>query len=264
MRKTILALAFLFIAAGAGALDVDRHSIDIAVDAKGYAVIAEQYALKFANQYEFSEFRETANENGSSLLAWGADYNFFYPRFGGSAGINRIAKSSVSFDEGTRTLTLGYELESPFAQIVKDEPRSSLWRIPDRAFSLFQQGGIIIVPENTAITITLPPNAEVVMEGIPAHIAVSGNTVTASAMSTNFLNLQYTLPKPIAPSMSSFELVQNFLSGNGIMVAAALAVALVVVFIYRKRISERVEDYIVEHSEIKHAEPEEEEFTLEE
>ncbi|MFH1224523.1 MAG: hypothetical protein V1676_01840 [Candidatus Diapherotrites archaeon] len=255
MKRAFAALALLIFAAHASALGVSQYAVSINVAKDGYAAFEEKYYLKFAHGFEQDEFAADAAKNGSSLDVWAVDYNFFYPHF----GRGNLKRSSVSFDSELGVLTLSYELLTPFATVISDEPRATLWEIPDRELLEFRQGSLIVVPKGTSIEITLPPNAEVVAGQISPDVKVTGNVISLGGISTNFINLRYKIPKPpITAGPGYAEAVMDFLSvpGNAVVLVPIVAVLALVVF-YRKQIGERIEGYIIEHSEIEHREPEE-------
>lgn len=257
MKYAFAALAILLFAVQVSALEVSQYAITVHIDKGGYAAFEEKYYLKFANKFEHDQFTADAAKKGSSLDFWAVDYNFFYPHF----GRGDLKKSYVSFDSGLGILTLSYELRDPFATVISDEPRATLWEIPDRELFEFSQGSLIVVPKGTSIEINLPPNAEVIAGQISPDVKVAGNVITLTGeISTNFINLRYKIPKPpITAGTDYAQAVMGFLSvpGNALVLLPIVA-ALAAIIFFRRQISGRIEDYIIEHSEIEHREPEEE------
>lgn len=257
MKKFLPLLVLFLLLANAAALEVNNRTIQISIDKQGYAHIIENYFLRFSHPFEFEQFKTEAEENKSSLLAWGADFNWFYPHFGDRIGTS-APKYYVTFDESERLLTLDYTLTERFANLESEEARETFWKISDRRLSEFEKQGLIVIPENTTMSITLPPEAEINLAKLSSNAKVEGNTVMLHAISTNYINLQYSISKPIA-SVDSYEIIQNLLTGSeNILIIAVLIVIAALVFWRRRGISERIEKYIIEHSEIESKEPEEE------
>ncbi|MBU0662176.1 MAG: hypothetical protein ABH854_05160 [Candidatus Diapherotrites archaeon] len=261
----VLLAALLALAGQASALNVIGHEITIDVDKAGYANFTEHYRLGFEHSFELEQFKASATENGPSLMAWTVDYDFFYPHFGEGTG-NRLKESYVGFDDASRTLSLEYSLAGPFAKIVSDEPRATIWEIPDNELIEYMQGGIIVIPRATTIKISPPSSAEMLEGQLYSEAKIEGGTILLSGISTNFISIMYKISKPIAPSVNSYRVLDFLTAPENSAIVTALSVAtvilLAVLFIYRGRITAGIEDYIIEHSEIEHKEPEEGEIEL--
>ncbi len=258
MKKPLALLVLLLLLSGAAAVEIGSHTIEIKVDKEGYAHIIETYQLVFESPFEFREFKVKAEENSSSRLAWMADFNWFYTRFGESAN-NDVEVSFITFDEINRNLTLDYWLENTFATLIKDEPRETFWSIEDRQLVDFQEGGSINVPQNTRILIILPLEVEINTAQLSSKANAVGNTVELSGIRTNYINLQYTIRKPITSPIGPFEIIQNlFGETSNIVFLGILLIVLILAAWKRKEIGGKIEDYIVEHSKLESIEEEEE------
>ncbi|MEK6958247.1 MAG: hypothetical protein AABW99_04705 [archaeon] len=247
MKKLfLLALMLGFIAANASAVSVELLNISISVNNEGYAGITENYFLKFTSPFEEDDFKQKAVGNSSSLLSWEASYNFFYPRFAESAG-NELDTSSIIYDEGSKTLTLKYALKKTFAALLREEQRANFFRINDRQFASFNEGGTIVIPEGTNIQLTLPTNSELQSDP-PENAIVNGNQIILRGIQTNALTIDYKALKPIASN--PFEI---FTDNSGIYFILLPVLIIVAIFAYIKReeVEQRIEDYLVKHSEIK-------------
>ncbi len=242
-KKAVLLAVFLVaMASYASALNVYSHQIEIAVGKDGFAQVIERYSLSFLAG-EIESFRKDAAQNGPSLLSWQVDFNWFYPHFGEGS----ITNAHITFDEVLGALTLDYTITKQFATVVRDEPRTTIWQIPERAFKAYLQGARISIPDNTQIKVILPVGSEVDRSKLFSEAQVSGNEIMLRGISTNKLNFEYRIPKPIAPAFNAVEL---FTQTNTLIVLAAIAIVAVLAFVYRKKLGEKVENYILAHSEI--------------
>lgn len=257
MKKTIIFCILILLSLNATAIEVQQHLIEVELNEDGFAKIIEKYELRFEDILEIDSFNKKAQQNSSSILAWRADFEFFAPRFENSN--NRIIRSSISYEEIARTLILEYELEKPLASILKDEPREILFSISGQQLNFFIEEGLIVIPHNTQITITTPINAQILGHNSPAQIPINNNTVFLSGISTSHIDIRYIISKPISTTVNSLELIQEFFSTSSNIIIIVIVLLLIVGIFWKKdRISKKIEDYIVEHSEIEHSGTEEE------
>ncbi len=253
MRIVALVAFLAVLCAPAAAIGVSRLDIIINVDEQGFASVTESYGISFISDFEFSDFKDAAKKNASSLSAWQATYSFFKPHFADSAR-NKITESTITFDENSRNLTLKYGLENRIATLRKSEQRADFFAIDDSQLAAFNTAGTIAIPENTTIDIRLPQNAEVDRSSLPGKVQVFGNEVVMSGIQSNSLNITYTVLKPLGPKGG--DIIQGI--SNVYLFAPVLLLIVLAVYVKREEIGEKLEDYLVEHSEIKQRSPEEE------
>ncbi|MBI4044846.1 MAG: hypothetical protein HY392_04005 [Candidatus Diapherotrites archaeon] len=253
-----VAIAFFLMPLFVHSLEVSTHLVEIEVDEAGFASVVEKYTLDFGTTREVLEFKENATRNSSSLLAWQSDYNFFYPRIG-QVVQNIIEKSSVAYEEETRTLFLNYILANRFAQITKEEPRQTIWSVPAKNLLAFEVEGLIFIPENTSVKISIPKNAEIISLEPTAGIRVENNDIFLSGIRTSSFKLEYSVQKPLSSTFNILEALREFASStpNFILLVIAVVVA-TVIYAKRKAVTEKIENYVVKHSELEHSRPEEE------
>jgi len=257
MKKIIIFCVLFLFTANTHALEIQKHLISVELDETGFARIVETYVIEFDDILEIDSFTLKAQQNSSSILAWRADFEFFSPRFENPG--NRIIRSSISFDEIERTLILEYELENALTTILKDEPRETLFSISGKQLNYFIEEGLIVIPQNTQITIVVPQNAQILGHNSPAQIPINENKVFLSGISTSHIDLQYVIAKPISTRVNSLELIQDFLSTSSNIIIIIVALIIIAIIFWKKdRISKRIENYIVDHSELEHSQTQEE------
>lgn len=260
MNKRILmtVIALLLLSACVSAQSLSAHEIEVNLDKDGFGHVIESYYLKFDSAEELENFQKLVSENASSLIEWRIDLNWFYPRFGKEDEM----RTYVSFDDKEKSLTLDYFTYTALATIEKDEARYTTWTLNEKELRGFNEKGLIVIPENTTVTIILPKTAEIddaKLTRKASIINISGkNAVSFSGISTNYINLFYYIEKPIAPSVSLNELLWDyFQETNAIIISAAVLIVVLILYWKRKKIREQIENYIVEHSKITAFEPEE-------
>ncbi|MEK6821332.1 MAG: hypothetical protein AABY11_02955, partial [archaeon] len=152
------------------------------------------------------------------------------------------------------SLKLSYAYPENLVQPVKvgSQGRSTRWKLADLALVQFIEGGNINIPINTQIIIHLPMGAIIDTTLLPANILVSGNTITISNFKGNALPIEYSVFTPIADPIDAGKIVEDAVkSPLFTLVLAILAVVGMIVVLNREKISERIEEYVIAHSEFK-------------
>lgn len=258
MKKALLALAVLLFATGAHALKIEHLDIAVSVDQNGWAKFTENYSLAFSSPFEADNFKEKSKKNAASLSAWTSDYNFFYAHFANAS--NGKPDSRITFDEKSGIITLSYTLDQQFARPLSEGQRASFFVIDDKQFSSFIDAGAIAIPENTTIVISLPASSEVDSSSVlPPKSDLTYGQLTIRGIQTNSFKMLYRVIKPIAPRGNDFF---ESISGAYQLIIPLLALLAIGTYFKREKIEQKIEAFIVEHSEIK-ARDNEEEFDFE-
>jgi len=247
IRHLLVLIGLLLLISSAFAISTDFLSIDITLNEQGQAEVIEKYSLGFAHSFERNEFLSKEQQYSGNLLLWGSDpdFNFFFPHF--VQGNKYETPSSVAFIEQSNTLLLEYGT-GDFVNFKRESGRSIVWEINNQVFdSFFDEIGSIKIPTNARIVISLPLNAEIEAETVPAGVQVSGNEIVLSGISTSFEKIEYRVLKPIAPPLSTVDLLT---SPEMMMVTIVLLVVFMIVVVKKKSISSRIEEYIVANSMI--------------
>lgn len=252
MKKIFFAAALILILGNVSAISVDNLGIRVNVDGEGHASVRETYSLRFISVFEKEDFNNKAIENSSSISAWQVDYEFFQSHFAGT--ISDIQTSSITFDNDAQQLTFEYTLKEKFATLKAREQRSDFFEISDRELFAFNDSGTIVIPDNTQIEIVLPQNSQIDSQNLPDKAVIAGTSILLSGIQSNSLNISYRTLKPIAFSGNDFI---NGISNFGLLIFAILAGGIVIVYMKREELENKIENYLVEHSEIKTRNPEE-------
>ncbi len=231
------------------------------MDQNGGAKFTENYSLAFISDFEFNDFREQVRKDIPSLDAVNADFNFFYPHFIKGTSSNVGGVYDIFFDEPLRLITLKYTLNQRFATLSSEGQRAAFFEIDERPFLGFVDGGSIVIPDNTTIRVVLPPGSEVDVgaSSLPQKSELSASQLALRGIQTNSLKLRYRIIKPISPRGNDLLDTRNLY-----IIVPAFALAAIIVYFKREEIEEKIEGFIVRHSEIKARETEEDiDFDLE-
>ncbi len=237
----------------AGEKQVVFHGIDIYLQENGSAKVEEQYFFTFfAEQDELFEI--DFEQNTPSLFEWKADYPFIHPYVGSENQSENIEFLLNRTANQEPTLTLSYDYPTGLTQTIKvgTEGRSTRWKITDVAFVQFIAGGNINIPTNTQIRIHFPNNAVVDTKLLPPGITVNGNTMTITNFQSNSLPIEYTVLTPIADPIDAGKIFDNAVKSPlfAFVIAIIAAIGLYIA-LNRDEISEKVENYVIEHSEFR-------------
>ncbi len=266
-----LALICLFLASGVYAQEtiprvtekrVSFHSIEIFIESDGSANITEQFFFNFFAD-EAAQLEIDFEENTPSLFEWKRDYPFVHPYIGIESQAEKLEfllKQTVS---GQPTLQFSYNYPIGLGQKIatENQGRTTRWKLTDSALLNFISSGSISIDAKTQIKIHLPVGAVVDKRPLQQGLLDSSNVITLNNFQSNALNVLYVIITPIADPIDTSKLISDFV-GSPIFffLIAALALASVYIYLNKEQVSEKIENYIVEHSEFKtHKGPEVEE-----
>lgn len=257
LKIILIAAAFFFILGNVGAqqYSILGHTVEITVDNSGYGDISEKFALSFPNETQLENFKTKSQELGVDLANWEAFDSRIFAHIG--RGKFTIKSSTVSFDDKSKFLDIHYTLTDPIMEKTDETSRVITYRLKTNAFTTFDVGNFWEIPANTVIRFELPNSVEVAQPVSPAAAVTNNVVVWEGYKISNDLKLQYNFFKEIAPSFDLSAFILNLTSTSFFMpLMAVILVALGVVYWKRATLSEKIENYIVRHSEIKTKEEE--------
>ena len=257
MKKSFFVCCILLFSMTVNAVTVENLNIDTQVNADGFAEITETYFLRFDTPFEKNAFYETAIKNSSSIYAWSSENDFFFPHF--EPSIDKLSSSSISFDNQAEKIIFTYTMKKRFANLIAEGQRADSFSIDDKQLFTFNESGTIVIPENTLIKIILPPNTEIETMELPEKAQLIGNTLLLSGIQSNVIKLQYKVLKPIAPNTTDF--LDLILGLNSILLPLLIAL-IIIIYFKKEKIEEKIESYLVDHSEIQNRKPEEINFEI--
>ena len=253
-RIVLFALLILFIASFACAIDytITEHNLNIQLTTEGQDKIEEKFFITFPNETEKIAFREKSLQLATSLDSW----KEFDKTFTTSIIENTLNKK-ISYTEGVENyLLISYDLSQSFMAKGKETNMLAEYVIKVNYFNSFYQAGLWIIPDNTKISIELPPGAEVRDTIEPEAITTKqGNKTIISWQgykSANKLSLSYVLWKKMDPlvDLNGFNTFL-FKTQTGQIIIAAIILLIIILFWQRKKIVDIIEDFVEKNSLIK-------------
>lgn len=229
---------------------LDSHSIDIAVDEDGMAQVRERYFMVFQNEQQLADFRQAVSTIGVSVEGWKAYDARIYPRIGQENEINVTGISFIENQDSSKYLELVYSLREPLMEKKSETSTVVEFALNTKYLSGFIDGSLWVIPENTSIIVHLPKGVQIEAPVKP-DASIEGSTVAWNGyVFGNELNLSYSLFKQIA-SFDLSGLLQQAMQSDLFWIGAAIVViAAAIVIVKRKAISEKIEGYIVAHSDL--------------
>ncbi|HLC36435.1 MAG TPA: hypothetical protein VJK05_02405 [archaeon] len=256
MKKKIFLISLIFMilfSSLAFSLSLNQNIISVSIGKDGSASFIENYFLRLS-ELEKEELKKNLEANGKDLIKWQDSYDFFFPHFSEK---NELTSINIVFDEANQVLQLAYASNRPFAQKEREEARFSQWVVPDSIFRKFITGTTIVIPENTLIALTLPDEGYFNRDELRSEIKIEGDSLKIIGFQGSGLRITYNVDKPIA-RFNTNEFIQTFFDSPLTQtVAAIILVALIALFFNREKVSKKIENFIVEHSELEQFEEEE-------
>lgn len=261
MDKKIFALTFallLFASLCSGQFYIlDSHVIEINVDSMSNAQVRERYFLQFQNEIQLDSFRQRVSEIGASVDGWRTSDSRIYPHIGQGSD---IAVSGISFIENPDSLDfleMNYALKSPIMEKRNETSRAIDYGLKAKYFTNFVDGSLWVIPKGTLIIVNLPRGVEIEKPVKPDAGVEASTVVWTGYVFGNELELNYRLFKQI----TSFDLrqaISELMQSDLFLVFVAVAIVIsLAVLAKRRAITGRMENYIVEHSDLGGEEEEE-------
>ena len=260
MRARLLALTALLLFLSASVHGLNLYKLEIEVDLQeAQTQVTEKYFLTIPPE-ERQGFLNDYEEFGRSLMVWRNNYDFVYPRFG---GIDDIEEITFYYDPQAQLLELSYTTSENIAVVAEDAPRTIKWSIPENSFESFITGSIINIPANVQLIFQLPSNATVNSEELSQEIVQQDHQLLLQDYRGSNLLIYYYTDKPIAPPLDLSSFISQLFTDRFMqIILTLLAFVLLAMIVYRRQLARRLEDYVVQHSELG-GEKEEEELELE-
>jgi hypothetical protein len=255
MKKIMTALAgliLLSVLVNGLSFDVTRKTMAVQIATEGKDNVTEKFYLYFPNETEKVAFREKSLELGTNLDAWKQLNPEFIPNIQENTLNKRIA-----YTEGEESiLQIDYELAEPLMNKTKETTTMEEYEIKVNYFNSFYNTGQWIIPENTTVSIELPPGAEIKGTIEPeATTSTTGNRKTITWQgykSKNELRLSYTQWKKSEPLIDLNKMrTYLFETTEGITITAIITIIVLAIIWQRKKITNTIENFVEENSTIK-------------
>lgn len=234
---------------------VAQHTINIQISTDTNTQkdsVVEKFYVNFSSEADKIDFRQNSTQLGTSVDAWKRLNPLFVPSLGDNTQNKKIA-----YTEGEQNyLQISYDLTEPLMVKGKDATMLTEYDLKVNFFNSFYQAGLWIIPENTTISIEIPPGAEIrdVVEPT-ASINNNGTRKVVSwqgYLSANKLALSYVVWKKMPPVID-LSATTNFLfkTQEGLLLLLIVAIIIIAIAWQRKKLGRGIEEFVEKHSLIK-------------
>jgi len=253
-KKALLVIILLMAMTFAHAISysLTSHEINIQIAGEGNDTVIEKFFIGFPNETEKKAFRDKSLVLGTNIEEW----EKFNPEFKTSLGQNTSNKK-ISYTEGGQNyLQISYDLSEPLMAKGKETTMVTEYIVKANYFNSFYQAGLWIIPDNTKISVELPPGAEIRDTVEPqANITTLGSRKIVTwegYKSGNRLTLNYITWKKIDPVID-LNAITLFLfnTQEGMLLILIVVIIIAVVIWQRKKIAQKIEDFVETNSIIK-------------
>ena len=245
-----LALLLLLSSASAQFYIMESHEISIDVDSIGNAQISEKYFLQFQNEQQLVDFRQAVSQIGVNLDGWREYDARIFPHIGLEKDLVVSGISFIEEESSLDFLEITYALKEPIMEKKRETSRVIDYSLKAKFFNEFKDGPVWVIPEGTSISVQLPRGIEI--NGLTKPDAlVEGTQITWEGYASgNELFLEYSFFKQIA-SFDLSKLISEMMQSDLFWIFVAVAAVIAgVLFIKRKRISGKIEGYVIGHSDL--------------
>ncbi|MBT4870753.1 MAG: hypothetical protein HON47_04215 [Candidatus Diapherotrites archaeon] len=252
MKKIILVILLLLIVSFGFAQThrITSHTVNIQVNDSGLAQITERFYLYFPTEQDKIEFRNISTDLGYDLVNW----ENFDPKFTTTVGSNNLTNGTLSYNEGeSNFLEIKYELLDALMEKGQETNMVVEYSMKASYFNKLFEPPFWVIPDNTDITIELPPGASIKGTVEPeAKITNSGTKplITWKGYKSGAqLNVDYVLWKKADPVVD-INAISNFLfkTTEGIITIVVGLLILLILLWKRKRIINKIERFVENHT----------------
>jgi hypothetical protein len=232
---------------------VSFHAIDVYLDADGSANVSEQFFFSFFAG-EADQFERDFKNDTPSLALWKHDYPFVHPNIGIESQAENIEFLLKKTGSDQPALEISYKYPPGLGQKVatENQGRTTRWKLAETALLNYISSGSINIDQKTQIKIHLPTNAVVDKRLLPQGILDASNVITLTNFQSNALQIEYVIIAPLADPIDASKLVSSFVNSPAfIFFIVLLGIVIAYLYINREEVSQRIENYVVEHSEFK-------------
>lgn len=244
------AFLLLFFSFNCLAVSLLGHDLIANIDSDGNAVIKERYVLGMVNNDERTEFDRIAATGVNNVENW----NDFAPFIDTNVNLEienlKISTAKASGGQFGSEVLLEYNVKG-LADKTEKIGRYEVFLIKKEKFKFYNTSSMIFNLENADLTVILPVTVTEtdIIETIPTPFFKTGNTLRWVGTSTDDFLIQYRVPQDILSSLSPAELFREYFLENPIQ-GATIAIILILLIIYRKKISTIISESLIVEEEI--------------
>lgn len=257
--KIIFVTAFLLVLfASANSVEITGRDISIQVnETLGQAnKITEKIYLKI-NESELTDFQKTIQEKASDFDSWKNYLPSIAPKINFKQENSFERKISFIQEEKKPVLVMEYLLSEKIF-IMSETARLKEFALNESYLNNFSSRGLFILESKDSINFELPINAIIENEIEPKAVIQNKTIEWQGPLSTSKINFAFNVKKPITPSFSITQVVENIATQKeNIIILIVIIVVVALIYFEKDRVGNKIEGFVVKHSNLKNENPDE-------
>ena len=221
---------------------LSNYSISLHIDNNNQITVNEVWKVSAIDQNDLSNFKSNllkANLNLDKLKA-------IDPNLTPHVYLTKYKNVAISFDEVHSTVRLSYTTNGLVLEKIFENDNEILWQFNSNFLKNFLINNLYSIPNNSYINISVYEPL-IIQDPLPKG-TIKNNTLTWTGVSSSKLRLLLYEKKPPKPSF----FLLNFSYNSKFYTFLFILILLILVgFIFRKRMSRSIKNFVVKHSVIK-------------
>jgi hypothetical protein len=247
-KYLLVGLLVLFLSMPVYAISLKDFVISINVSDPNSAVVIENWNIDYNNTSELSTFKEQilkANTDLDELKKVNADIR---PHI--YINEDKIKNFTISFDEVNESIRMEYNLTDACLIKYLDYQDQIIWRFNENLFRQFVLNGVLNIPKESEISITL--YSPLIIGDVVPTAKIVGKTVLWNGFSSNELRVLAIEKKPPVPTFVISNLFsKDYLNKSYFYVLFIILIIALVLLIFRNKVNKYIKKVITKHSVIK-------------
>ena len=244
----LVILSFLLIITNISALPLSDFEITVNIFSPSSSKVTENWVVNYQTPEELTEFKERILKSSTDLT----ELQKINPDIKPHIYINqdKIKNRKISFDEVNAILRIEYDLEDHSLIKYLDYQEQIFWRFNENLFNQFVVNGLFSIPKSSKIVIEL--YNPLIIGDVSPQTNQTENTITWSGVSTNELKIIAIEKKPPKPTFVVSNIFsKDFLNKSYFNILYVFLVIVLILLIFRNKVSSGIKKFITKHSVIK-------------
>jgi hypothetical protein len=246
MFLILLIVCLFFISTPVNSFEIENFDVTVVVKESNHAEIVEKWFVSFTSQQDKINFINNvleANINPDMLEKIDSKLK---PKI----FINNYSNLKIGFDEINDFVRLEYVTRDLILIKYLDYENEIIWRFNDNVFRSFVSNNLYTIPSQSYLRITLE-DPLIVGETSP-KATQENKTIYWNGITSNELRLIAIEKKPPKPTFVIANLFEGlYLTQNLVYFILGLLALIIVLLIFKKKVSKNIKKFVVNHSKIK-------------
>ncbi len=247
-KYLLVGLLVLFLLMPVYAISLKDFDISVTISKPESAVVVETWKVDYSTSAELSNFKTQILKSSTDLRELEKINLDLKPHI--YINENNIKSFSISFDETRAIVRMEYIITDNCLIKYLDYQDQIIWKFNENLFRQFVINGVLNVPKNSKISITLY-HPLIIGDVVPVA-SITGRTMVWNGFSSNELRVLAIEKKPPEPTFVFFNIfTKDFLNKTYFTVLFIILVIVLILLIFRNKVNSGIKKFITKHSIIK-------------